>query len=123
MELKLEINSKAVKDNQPLAYAGIMITPNINENYWIMRVKVNKKQAVVAFPKFGTIGIGFMIEARDWNTNLPWCCNPQTIYDHIKDNKGGHASPEDCIKAIKMLRQAISDAKLDPKNSIDNPIR
>lgn len=62
-----------------------MVTPLIEENYWVYRVKLNDRQAVVGFPKFSTIGIGFAVEA-DWNTNLPYMCQTIEIVSHIWHN-------------------------------------
>jgi len=71
MKLKLEINKKQVRDTAPLEAEGatIMVTPDIDDEFWIFRVPLTKNQAVVAFPKFCTFGIGFQHEEEDWNTN------------------------------------------------------
>lgn len=88
---------------------GLMVTPGIDESYWMMRVPVSKKQAIVCFPKFGSIGIGFQIEGDDWNTNTPSSCDTQYIYDHIKVNKGQRSiTRATCIAAIDMLQVAIA---------------
>ena len=87
----------------------VMVTPNINKDYWMMRVPVSKKQAIVCFEKFMTVGIGFQIEDDDWNTNLPWPTDAEEIYDHIKSNKGQkHITRKACIEAIQLLQAAIS---------------
>ena len=65
---------------------GLMVTPPLNENYWIARVKLSPTNAVVCFPKFGTIGVGCQVEKYDWNTNLPWTCSARKIYNHIRKN-------------------------------------
>lgn len=86
-----------------------MVTPNIDKDYWMMRVPVSQKQAIVCFEKFMTIGIGFQVEDADWNTNLPWLCDAEKIYDHIKVNKGQkHITRQKCIAAIKLLQSAIA---------------
>lgn len=93
-----------------------MITPALDEDYWYMRVKVSDKQAVVAFPKFGTIGIGFQHE-EDWNTNLPYSTNAKDLYNHIMVNKGDkkilYAT---CIKAIELLQLAIKQRNSSASN-------
>ena len=66
---------------------GIAITPAIGEDYWAYRVRLSEAQAIVGFPKFFTVGIGFAQE-EDWNTNLPYTCGTEEIYDHIAHNKG-----------------------------------
>jgi hypothetical protein len=66
-------------------------------------------QSVVGFPKFGTIGVGFKVEDYDWNTNLPFRCQTQAIWDHIKENKGtAEATDEECQKAIDLICEAAS---------------
>jgi hypothetical protein len=89
----------------------IMITPPIDENYWVFRVKLHKDQAIVGFPKFTRIGVGFAKE-KDWNTNLPSGCEAEKIYNHIKCNKKYKAiTPEQCIEAIKLIQKAVKDSK------------
>ena len=86
--------------------AVIMITPPIDEDYWTFRIKLYKDQALLAFPKFGTMGIGFAIE-KDWNTNLPYCCSAENIYKHIKCNKKyKEITKKTCIEAIEILQNA-----------------
>lgn len=105
-----------------------MITPPINENFWIMRVPLSKTQAVVAFPKFSVIGIGFQKET-DWNTNLPSGTCAIEIYEHIKHNKGDAKIPRGaCIEAICMLQKKAmrlmeSDAIEDLKKCTTNEQR
>ena len=91
---------------------SIMITPDIDENYWLFRVKVSENQAIVAFNKFNTIGIGFQIEAKDWNTNLPFLCSAEEIYEHIKVNKGDKSIPKErCLLAIMALQKIAWDRR------------
>lgn len=81
-----------------------MMTPMVNEDYWAYRVRLTDTQAIVGFPKFATVGIGFAIE-EDWNTNLPYTCTAEEIYDHIEHNKGDEEiSREDCLTAIRMIQ-------------------
>jgi hypothetical protein len=85
----------------------VMVTPPIGEDYWLYRIRLSEAQAIVAFPKFGTIGIGFQVE-EDWNTNLPWTCDAREIYDHISHNKGDDSiTPEAVIKAIEAIQDAL----------------
>ncbi len=100
------LERKAQQDETP-TLGGLMLTPPVDETYWSYRVKLSETQAVLAFPKFITIGIGFAQE-EDWNTNLPWTCGAQEIFDHIAHNKGDDAiGDEDCLAAIRMLQDAI----------------
>ena len=108
-KLKLEINQKLVRSNDTFKVGGgtIMMTPSIDEDYWTVRVPLTKTQAIVGFPKFFTIGIGFAQEV-DWNTNLPYQSEAEEIYNHIEHNKKFKTiSKEDCIKAIKMIQVAV----------------
>ena len=83
----------------------------INEDYWLFRVKVSDKQSIIGFPKFCTIGIGFAKE-NDWNTNLPYTCKADEIFNHISHNKGDDSIPnERCIKAIEIVQAAIIQYK------------
>lgn len=85
-----------------------MLTPPIGKEYWLFRVPLSDTQAIVAFPKFGTLGVGFQRE-KDWNTNLPYICNTQEIFDHISHNKGDDAiTDSDCIAAIKLIQEACT---------------
>lgn len=75
----------------------VAMTPVIDENYWSYRVRLSQSQAIVGFPKFWTVGIGFACET-DWNTNLPYTEDAEAIYDHISHNKGDDTIRRaDCI--------------------------
>jgi hypothetical protein len=81
-----------------------MITPPVGQDYWLFRVKLFKEQAIVGFPKFGTIGIGFAVEDENWNTNLPYSYSPEHIYSHIQENKKyDEITKDDCIEAIALV--------------------
>lgn len=106
--MKIEYNSKVVKNSGNLGN-GVMITPPINSDFWMMRVPLSDRQSIVCFPKFSTIGIGFQNE-EDWNTNLPYTRSAQEIFDHIAHNKGDNSiSDTECVEAIKLLQVAIRD--------------
>lgn len=111
MALKLEMNKEFAPTDTDLGVLipGLaMMTPAIGDkDYWILKVQLTPSQAIIGFPKFGTIGIGYMVEKDDWNTNLPYLCTTQEIFNHIKKNKGDPAiSDENCIEAIKMIQAA-----------------
>lgn len=112
-ELRIEINANGVAEPSPLT-AGqrvVLITPPIGEDYWLLRVPVSETQAVVAFPKFTTMGIGFQRE-EDWNTNLPWREDARSIFAHIAHNKGDATIPDErCITAIELLQQTLREMK------------
>ncbi len=107
----IEVNSRIVKENPPFKGPGgmkMILTPPINEDYWLYRVQLKHGQSIVAFPKFGTIGCGFAQE-EDWNTNLPLLSGKaEKIFAHIKHNKRfSDISDEECIEAIKALQEFV----------------
>ena len=117
MKLILEMNKTFDSGRYAASFGiiegvGALVTPDIDESYWLMRVPVSQKQAIVCFPKFGTIGIAFQVEEDDWNTNLPHSCDAAKIYEHIRRNKGQrHIKASTCITAIRMLQMAIVQLK------------
>jgi hypothetical protein len=108
-EPKLVLERRDQENRTPFI-GNLMLTPSLGEDYWAYRVRVGVGQAIVAFPKFMTIGVGFAVEAADWNTNLPWTCGTKEIFDHIAHNKGDDTiADEDCIKAIELIQAAIRE--------------
>ncbi len=109
--LVLQINKFHIDKSPSLGNAAVtvLITPPIDEDYWLYRVPVSDKQAIVAFRKFGVIGIGFQHE-EDWNTNLPSSCPAEEIYNHIEHNRLD-ADKNKCIEAIELIRDAIAKTK------------
>lgn len=105
-ELKLER-----KDQEPggiLAGGAVMMTPALDDQYWSYRVKLTDKQAVVGFPKFGIIGIGFAVEDDDWNRNLPADDPAEKIAEWIAANKGDDSIEDaDVIAAIRLIQDAV----------------
>jgi hypothetical protein len=108
-ELKLERRHQ--EDESPVFGDGaIMTTPDLDENYWAYRVRLTDSQAVLGFPKFFTIGIGFAVEDNDWNTNLPYTSSTEKIFNHIIKNKGDEAIPdEDVCEAIRLIQEAVRE--------------
>lgn len=110
-KLTLEYNEKYIPDLTGMGVVhgvSILVTPPIDEDYWVMRVPVSENQAIVAFPKFCTYGIGFQHEDDDWNTNLPYQCDTEEIYNHIRCNKGDkRITKACCMEAIRILQLAI----------------
>jgi hypothetical protein len=130
MKLVLQINDKAINDTgRALADRGFSITPPLNEDFWLFRVAVSEDQAIVGFPKFMQIGIGFQKEAADWNTNLPSTCDAKMIYEHIEVNKGQEPKRQDCIKAIEMIKDFVAQmdraaaAKAEAEATLEVPAR
>lgn len=102
----LEVNDRHLPNQGVLGGGAILMTPPIDEDYWYYRVQLSEKQAIVGFPKFSTIGIGFAKE-EDWNTNLPFTVSAERIYDHIKHNKGDRSIKKAaCLEAIELIREA-----------------
>lgn len=113
--MQLQINP-AFTGTQPTFTDGkttVLLTPPIDKDYWLLRVSLTEKQAIVAFPKFGTIGVGFQVE-EDWNTNLPYSCEAAEIFNHIEHNRGDNTiSREACIEAIEVIQAAIRQMVAD----------
>ena len=73
-------------------------------------VRLTDRQAVIGFPKYSTIGIGYAVEEADWNSNLPYNCDAEMIVDHISDNKGDDSiSRDDALAAIRLIQDAIAE--------------
>lgn len=104
--LALETKDQA---NETRHFGAAMLTPSPSENYWSYRVRLTERQAIIGFPKFFTIGIGFAVEEDDWNCNFPYTCTAEEIYEHIKDNAGDDSiTREDCLAAIRMIQDAAA---------------
>jgi hypothetical protein len=87
----------------------ILLTPPISEDYWEYRVRVADGQAVVGFPKFNTIGIGFAVE-EDWNTNLPYTVATDEIVSHIWHNRGKSKPKRKLVtEAVRMIQAAATE--------------
>lgn len=90
----------------------VLLTPPITEDYWAYRVIVADGQAVVGFPKFFTVGIGFAVE-EDWNTNLPYTSDAPAIAAHIWHNRAPLPDDEDAkalvVHAITLIQQAVTE--------------
>lgn len=119
----LEINSAfaPTQEHLGLISENIMVTPAIGDkDYWLYRVKVSNDQAIIGFPKFRTIGIGFEKEDTEEDTNLPYTCNTRTIFNHIKKNKGDDSIPDSsCIQAIQMIQEASTKYRVIPEKITD----
>lgn len=107
----LVVERRDQQDRTPQFDAGesvVMITPPLSGDYWAYRVTLSDQQAVIGFPKFFTVGIGFAVEAADWNTNLPYTCSAAEIASHIADNKGDDRIDDaTVIRAIELIQLAI----------------
>lgn len=112
-DLVLEVASDTPEDDG-IVSPNILLTPTIGEDYWLYRVRLTEDQAVVGFPKFFTIGIGFAVE-EDWNTNLPYKTEATEIAKHIHDNRGPSISesPEDFNTIVAAIQLIQKQAELD----------
>jgi hypothetical protein len=109
MMADLQLESR-VQLNETAHIGPIMLTPPVDEDYWSFRVKLTEHQAIVGFPKFVTVGIGFAQE-EDWNTNLPYTCGAEEILDHIWHNAGDESiTREAALEAIRMVQAAAAEA-------------
>lgn len=108
--MQIEINP-SFTDKQPVLSDGkttLLLTPPINGDYWLLRVPLSANQAIVAFPKFMTIGVGFQQE-ENWNTNLPYSQPAERIFEHISHNKADDAITDaECVAAIQLIQEAIA---------------
>lgn len=111
-KLKLEVNLNNIPNDaaaERLKSQGILITPPIDKDYWIVRINLFDDQYVQAFPKFGTIGIGFAIE-DDWNTNLPYTSEADHIRKHIWHNRRYIAiKKKRTNRAISMIQDFLKE--------------
>lgn len=112
LTLEVKENTPLAEPNMVIGDTHVMVTPAIDEDFWLFRVKVSEDQAVVGFPKFGTFGIGYQYEEESWNTNLPYTCPAEEILAHIACNKGDESIPdEQCLEAIEIIKNAIRRMK------------
>lgn len=113
-KLVVEVNSKFQRANDTIVGDNrvVMITPPLDEDYWVYRVKLKHGQAILAFPKFGMIGCGFAKE-EDWNTNLPIDCPAEEIFKHIRHNKKYRDIRDaECVEAIKLIQEVVQKGKI-----------
>jgi hypothetical protein len=109
--MELQINQQFAEANTQfqIGAAIALVAPPLDEDYWLFRVTLSPSQAVVGFPKFTTIGIGFQVEADDWNTNLPYTSPAERIAQHIACNKGDDAIADaDVVAAIQLIQAAAA---------------
>lgn len=109
LERKAQADETRKYENTDGVVVGLM-TPALDEDYWAYRVRLTDVQAVVGFPKFTTIGIGFAVEDEDWNTNLPWTVEATTIAGHIEKNAGDDTITRwDIVAAVTLIQNAVRE--------------
>ena len=112
----LTLERKVQHDPPPITTGGgiIMITPPLDEDFWSYRVELTETQAILGFPKFGVVGIGFA-EEEDWNTNLPSSADTEEILEHIGHNRGDDTiTDKEILEAIELIQIAIKADKETP---------
>ena len=109
MSTTLRLERKSQADTGVIVPGAISITPTIDEDYWAYRVGLTEAQALLGFPKFGTIGIGFAVEDYDWNRNLPSTCETEKIFKHIWPNAGPGVAEHVVLEAIVLIQQAVEE--------------
>jgi len=107
IKLKIEYNSQCVDrtivEQTPFGHG--VISPVVSDDYWLFRVPLFENQALLAFPKCFTMGIGFAQEEVEQNVNLPYECGIETILKYLKRNKKYEDISDAKIReAIKMLK-------------------
>lgn len=120
MELELERRDQANKTGVVgiSETASAMISPMVDEDYWEYRVRVSDEQAVVGFPKYTTIGVGFAVEDGSWNTNLPYTLDAEYIANHIDVNRPKGLRRATVVEAIKLIQAAAhADRGTTPKEN------
>lgn len=102
----LTLQRRDQADDSDLGH-GVSLTPALDEYYWSYRVYLTEGQAVIGFPKFGIIGIGFALE-EDWNTNLPSSMPTDEIVSHIWKNAGNPSITKAMVTAaVVMIQEAV----------------
>lgn len=78
-----------------------------NKDQWVYRIKLSAQQAMIGFPRDGTIEIAFENETV-LDRSVPYnLFAPDLIYDHIQVNKGDDGIWDDtCIQAIQFIVEA-----------------
>ena len=113
-KLVVETNDAFIKGKEFYSFGvvDVMFPPPLSRDYWLFRVVLSHDQALVCFPKLGTYGIGFQREKEDWNTNMPYVCDAERIWEHIKINRGnGMIRKSACLKGIRLLQEAVKTMK------------
>lgn len=122
MKLILEIRDQA-NDTLTISDAteAVAFAPGVGRDYWSHRVRLSDEQAMLGFPKFSTVGIGFAVEDGSWNTNLPYSCPTDQILAHIIDNKGDETIDDaDVREAIVMIQLAVIDERTEARRPAFN---
>ena len=107
--MKVTVNtSSGSKARRARAKAAEMpvVFKDLNDDDPMIFVRVTKKQQIVAFPKFGTWGIGFG-NVDDANTNLPWETEAAKILDHIRSSSSVPIDAAECLEAIELLQKCL----------------
>lgn len=113
--MNLTLERKSQVDESPIATVDgrviASITPRVgDDDYWAYRVGLTEAQALLGFPKFGVVGIGFAVEDEDWNTNLPSTTDAERILEHIWKNAGPTVTDKAVVlEAIKMIQRAVEE--------------
>jgi hypothetical protein len=120
-KITIEVNESFVQAQDSFVAVGnvpVLITPPLDEDYFIARVRLTRGQAVQVFPKFEIIGCGFAKE-KDWNTNLPIACTAEQIADHIWHNRRYKViTRKQLIKAIVALQDWCVEMGLEKRGRI-----
>jgi len=107
---KLQLERRG-QDNETVVFGDegqAWLSPIVGDDYWSYRVVVGERQAILGFPKFTTIGIGFAFE-EDENVNLPYTFDTDRIWNHIRCNKGDESILDEwCIEAIRLIQEAAT---------------
>lgn len=84
----------------------------VGEDFWLYRVKLTDKQAIIGNPNIFTVSIGFACEDGRLDVHAPYTMTAEQIYDHIQVNKGDDAiTRADCLTAIRLIQRGARDTR------------
>lgn len=103
----LKLRRRAEEDQTQVA-PNLSIGRSGGDDYWAYRVDLSDKQALIGFPKHGTIGVDFL---HNHGQDLPYSVNPERLADFFSRGRllgGDETMPRaNVIHAIKMIREAV----------------
>jgi hypothetical protein len=104
----LKLRRRSQEDQTRVPGTNISIGRSGAEDYWTYRVDLTENQALIGFPKHGTIGIDFL---HNRGEDLPYTSDPEYLADFFAPGRleGGDTeiSRAAVIRAIKMIREAV----------------
>lgn len=110
-ELVLETNDRIedadVTELYSLAEALPLLGPVVNSTCWLFRVRLSRRQAIIAQVMRDTVRIGF--EQPDVYKTVPYDVRAEELFFEIKKSLSDLVDPSVCIAAIQMIQQAVQN--------------